>query len=66
MIYGFACFANLSAGLTSYGTTPAPMFFSQEYVSLRKWWQVGLVVSFVNIVIWSVVGFSWWKFLKLW
>jgi DASS family divalent anion:Na+ symporter len=66
MVYAFACFANLSAGLTTYGTTPAPMFYGQEYVSLKKWWQVGLVVGLVNVVIWSVVGFSWWKFLKIW
>jgi DASS family divalent anion:Na+ symporter len=66
VIYAFACFANFSAGLTTYGTTPAPMFYSQGYVSLKKWWQVGLVVSFVNVTIWSVVGFSWWKFLKIW
>jgi DASS family divalent anion:Na+ symporter len=66
MIYGFACFANLSAGLTTYGTTPAPMFFSQGYVPLKKWWQVGLIVSVVNAIIWSVVGFSWWKLLKIW
>jgi DASS family divalent anion:Na+ symporter len=66
MVYAFACFANLSAGLTNYGTTPAPMFFAQEYVSLKKWWQIGLVVSFVNIAIWSVFGFTWWKFLRIW
>jgi DASS family divalent anion:Na+ symporter len=66
MVYAFACFANLSAGLTTYGTTPAPMFFSQGYVPLKKWWQVGLVVSVVNVTIWSVVGFGWWKILKIW
>jgi DASS family divalent anion:Na+ symporter len=66
MVYAFACFANLSAGLTSYGTTPAPMFYAQEYVSLKMWWQVGLAIGLVNVVIWSVVGFSWWKFLGIW
>jgi DASS family divalent anion:Na+ symporter len=66
MVYGFACFANLSAGLTNYGTTPAPMFFAQEYVSMKKWWQVGLVVSVVNVTVWSTVGFGWWKLLKIW
>jgi DASS family divalent anion:Na+ symporter len=35
-------------------------------VPLKNWWQVGLVVSFVNVTIWSVIGFSWWKFLKIW
>jgi divalent anion:Na+ symporter, DASS family len=66
MVYAFACFANLSAGLTNYGTTPAPMFFAQEYVSLRKWWSVGFVVSLANLAIWSTVGFAWWKLLGIW
>ncbi len=66
VIFSFACFANLSAGLTHYGTTPAPMYFAQGYVSLRKWWTVGLVVSFVNLAIWSVIGFSWWKLIGIW
>ena len=30
--FAFACFTNFSAGLTHYGTTPAPMFFSHDYV----------------------------------
>ncbi len=65
-VYAFACFANLAAGLTNYGTTPAPMFFAQEYVSLRKWWSVGFVVSLANLAIWSTVGFAWWKVLGIW
>lgn len=66
MVYAFACFANLSAGLTNYGTTPSPMFFAHEYVSLRKWWVVGFAVSLVNLGIWSAVGFTWWKLLGIW
>jgi DASS family divalent anion:Na+ symporter len=66
MIFAFACFANFSAGLTNYGTTPAPMFFAQGYVSLPNWWKVGFVVSLVNITIWGVVGFSWWKLIGIW
>lgn len=64
--YGFACFANLSAGLTNYGTTPSPMFFAQGYVPFKKWWQVGLAASVVNIAVWSAVGFTWWKVLGYW
>jgi len=66
VVFAFACFANLSAGLTNYGTTPAPMFFAQEYVALRDWWRIGFVISLVNIAIWSTVGFGWWKLLGLW
>jgi len=65
-IFAFACFVNLSAGLTNYGTTPSPMFFAQEYVSLRRWWKVGLVVSLVNLAIWSTIGFGWWKLIGVW
>ena len=65
-IYAFACFSNLAAGLTNYGTTPSPMFFAHDYVSLRSWWKVGAAVSVANLAIWSTVGFGWWKLLGLW
>lgn len=65
-VYAFACFTNMAAGLTHYGTTPGPMFYAQDYVSFRDWWRVGAVVSVSNILIWSTVGFLWWKFLGIW
>ncbi len=66
VIYTFICFSNLAAGLTHYGTTPSPLFFAQGYVSLGTWWRVGFVASLVNLAIWSVVGFTWWKLLGYW
>jgi divalent anion:Na+ symporter, DASS family len=66
VVFSFACFANLSAGLTHYGTTPSPMFFSRNYVSLQRWWLAGFVVSIVNIAIWTVVGFGWWRLIRIW
>jgi DASS family divalent anion:Na+ symporter len=65
-IFGFACFTNLAAGLTHYGTTPSPMYFAHNYVPFRTWWGAGFVVSLVNIAIWSTVGFAWWKLIGLW
>jgi divalent anion:Na+ symporter, DASS family len=59
-------FANLSAGLTHYGTTPAPIYFGLGYVTQRRWWTVGLIASVLNIVIWSVAGTLWWKALGWW
>ena len=59
-------FANLSAGLTHYGTTPAPVYFGTGYVTQKRWWTVGLIASVLNIVIWSVVGLAWWKALGWW
>lgn len=66
MVYAFACFANLAAGLTHYGTTPTPMYFAQDYVSMKDWWKTGIVIALVNLAIWSTVGFSWWKLLAIW
>ncbi len=66
MVYAFACFANLSSGLTNYGTTPSPIYFAQGYVSLGQWWRIGFVISLVNITIWSTVGFAWWHLLGIW
>lgn len=59
-------FANLSAGLTHYGTTPAPVYFGLGYVTQRRWWTVGFMASVLNILIWSVAGLAWWKFLGWW
>jgi len=66
IVFAFACFTNLAAGLTNYGTTPSPMFFAHEYVSLRRWWKVGFCASLVNLFIWSTVGFAWWKLIGVW
>jgi DASS family divalent anion:Na+ symporter len=59
-------FANLSAGLTHYGTTPAPVYFGLGYVTQKRWWTVGLIASILNILIWSIVGLGWWKVLGWW
>ncbi len=65
-VYAFACFTNLAAGLTHYGTTPAPMYFAHGYATLGEWWKAGAVVSLVNLAVWSTVGFWWWKLLGIW
>ena len=66
IVYAFGCLAGLSAGLTHYGTVPAPMFFGQDYVSLRTWWKVGFVVSVWNVLVWCSIGFAWWKLVGVW
>jgi divalent anion:Na+ symporter, DASS family len=61
-----AYFSSLFASLTHFGTAPAPILFSSGYVSLGVWWKTGLILSFVNILIWLSVGGVWWKILGLW
>ena len=65
-VLSLAYFSNLGASLTHYGTTPAPIYFGAGYTTQRTWWTLGLITSVVTILIWSVVGFAWWKILGLW
>lgn len=65
-VYSLACLANLTAGLTHYGTTSGPIVFAENYVTFRDWWRTGLFVSWINLGIWLTVGFGWWKVLKFW
>ncbi len=61
-----AFFSALNAGITHYGTGPAPIYFNAGYLDLKSWWILGLIISFANIAIWMGVGFPWWKILGLW
>ncbi len=65
-VYSLACLANLTAGLTHYGTTTAPIVFAQGYVEVSEWWRVGFLASLVNLAIWTTVGFAWWKLVGFW
>ncbi len=66
VVYSLACLANLTAGLTHYGTTTAPIVYAQRYVEVADWWRVGFAASVVNLAIWLTLGFAWWKLLGLW
>lgn len=65
-VLSLAFFSNLSGSLTNYGTTAAPIWFGAGYVKQRKWWWLGLVVSVPNLLIWTGIGFLWWKILGWW
>jgi DASS family divalent anion:Na+ symporter len=58
--------SNLSAALTHYGTTPAPIYFGTGYVSQREWWRVGFIASVMTLLIFGTVGPLWWKLLGWW
>jgi DASS family divalent anion:Na+ symporter len=65
-VFSLLCLANLTAGLTHYGTTTGPILFSQNYVSFADWWRTGFIVSVANLFIWLTIGFWWWRLLGLW
>ena len=58
--------SNLMAGLTHYGTTPAPIYFGAGYVSQATWWKIGLFASVVTLSVWLTVGVAWWKAIGVW
>lgn len=65
-VLSLAYLSNLSASLTHYGTTPAPIWFGAGYVKQRTWWMLGLVASVPNLIVWTALGFPWWKLLGWW
>lgn len=62
-VLALAYASNLSACLTHYGTTSAPIYFGAGYVKQRTWWLLGLTVSIPFLLIWTLIGFVWWKIL---
>jgi DASS family divalent anion:Na+ symporter len=65
-VLALAYYSNLSASLTHYGTTPAPIYFGARYVTQKEWWKIGFIASLITIPIWAVLGFTWWKILGWW
>lgn len=64
LVFGF--FNSLFSSMTHYGTTTSPILFGYGYVSLKKWWAIGFLISIVNFVIWLGIGSLWWKALGIW
>ncbi|WJH40797.1 anion permease [Aliirhizobium terrae] len=52
--------------LTHYATGTSPIIFGSGYVTMGKWWGVGLVMCLVNLAIFTVVGATWWRVLGYW
>lgn len=61
-----AYLSNVSAGLTHYGTTSGPIIFAAGYVPQKDWWRIGLVLSFVTIPVFLLLGGAWWRVLGWW
>lgn len=65
LLYAFIMIAsgNVMMALTHYATGIAPVIFGTGYVTLKKWWSIGFVISIVDIVVMIAVGLVWWKIL---
>ena len=58
-----AFMSSTCAVLTHYGNGPAPIIFGAGYVSLRRWWLSGFIMSLLYLVIWQVAGILWFQWL---
>lgn len=56
----------LSSGLTHFGIASAPIFFGAGYLKTKTWWYLGFCTGVINLLIWSVVCFFWWKVIGIW
>jgi DASS family divalent anion:Na+ symporter len=52
--------------LTHYATGTSPIIFGSGYVPLGTWWRVGFIMCVGELVIYAVLGTTWWRILGLW
>ncbi|XP_074578555.1 dicarboxylate transporter 2.1, chloroplastic-like [Curcuma longa] len=56
---------SLFGSLTHYSSGQAAVYFGAGYLDLPDVFRMGFITALVNGLIWSAVGFFWWKFLGL-
>lgn len=63
LILSFA--SSLSSCLTHYGTGAAPIYFGANYISVKEWCKLGFICGITALLIWGVVGITWWYMIGL-
>ena len=62
----FAFLSNVMIPLTHYGGAAGPIIFGAGYVTQSEWWNLGFILTTINVIIWLGIGGAWWKVLGLW
>lgn len=57
---------SITQSLTHYAVGAAPIYFGAGYMSLSRWWTLGLLIALLNIVVQIFGGAVWWKILGFW
>lgn len=55
--------AMYGSGVTHYSSAPGPVIFAAEYVSVKVWWTVGAIVTFMTYAINMTLGLWWWSLI---
>ncbi len=58
--------ANTPACLTHYTCGFAPIYYNAGYFTLKEFWRIGFVMSWLHVAIVLLVGPAWWFILGLW
>lgn len=61
-----AYFSNLCGCLTNYSSGPVVIYFGLGYVTIGRWFAIGLLVSLLHMLVWLGVGLPYWKLLGWW
>lgn len=66
MVALIAYFSNLCGCTTNYSTGPVVIYYGLGYVSIKRWFWIGLLVSLMHLAVWLSIGLFWWKLLGWW
>ncbi|MCF0253257.1 MAG: DASS family sodium-coupled anion symporter [Duodenibacillus sp.] len=55
----------MGAILTHYANAAGPVLFGRGYVSVKRWWMLGLFFTLVSYVIFAVIGVPYWSAIGL-
>ncbi len=58
-----AALSILSAGLTHYGISSAPIIFSSGYTTVGRWWCISFITSLLYTAAWVGASSIWWRFI---
>ena len=58
-----AYISSLCGCLTNYSTGPVIIYFGNGYSKPSNWFKIGFLVSLYHLIIWSLFGSLWWKYI---
>lgn len=58
--------SSIMMALTHYATGTSPIIFGSGYVGMGRWWSVGLIMCWIDLLIFAFAGAPWWKMLGMW
>lgn len=57
--------SNLFGSITHYGSGQGAVYYGAGYLSLKEVFSMGALMAVVNLLIWGLVGGTWWKVVGL-